>query len=139
MSTVANASQGLNKDLGYKVHSIGGFRFERDEYFEVLIRNSWHFSGLESWSASSANPTRRRYGENGDYYDDNNRNYDYHHGERGRSGNFNNNNNNYGPRSSYDNRNSPRSSPNRPMSPGRTSSPPPATYYQGRTDRPLNY
>jgi len=37
MSTVANASQGLNKDLGYKVHSIGGFRFERDEYFAHIF------------------------------------------------------------------------------------------------------
>ena len=114
---------------------------DRDEYFEVLIRNSWHFSGLESWSASSANPTRRhRYGEGHEYYDENNRNQDYHN-ERGRSGNYSGNNGSYGPRGSYDNRSSmsPRSSPNRPMSPGRTSSPPPATYYQGRTDRPLNH
>ncbi len=37
MSTVANASQGLNKDLGYKAHSIGGFRFERDEYFAHIF------------------------------------------------------------------------------------------------------
>jgi len=33
MSTVATASPAVSRDLGYKTHSIGGFRFERDEYF----------------------------------------------------------------------------------------------------------
>jgi Hydroquinone 1,2-dioxygenase large subunit N-terminal len=30
---MSTATQTLTKDLGYKAHSIGGFRFERDEYF----------------------------------------------------------------------------------------------------------
>jgi hypothetical protein len=33
MSTVATASPAVSRDLGYKTHSVGGFRFERDEYF----------------------------------------------------------------------------------------------------------
>ena len=38
MSTVANTQPSLtDKGLGYKTHSIGGFRFERDEYFAHIF------------------------------------------------------------------------------------------------------
>jgi len=32
-ATTVTASPAVNRDLGYKTFSIGGFRFERDEYF----------------------------------------------------------------------------------------------------------
>lgn len=116
---------------------------DRDEYFEILIRNSWHFSGLESWNSSAANPRRSRHGgsvQGPDYYEDSRADHGHQDRERhgGRSDGSYGTAPVYGPRASYD-RVSPRSSPNRPMSPGRASSPPPASYYQGRTDRPLNF
>ena len=37
MSTVANPQGLTEKGLGYKTHSIGGFRFERDEYFAHIF------------------------------------------------------------------------------------------------------
>src|SRR6185503_18882360 len=33
MSTAATQAPAVGRDLGYKTYSIGGFRFERDEYF----------------------------------------------------------------------------------------------------------
>ena len=37
MSTVANENKLTDKGLGYKAHSIGGFKFERDEYFAHIF------------------------------------------------------------------------------------------------------
>ena len=37
MSTVASPQGLTDKGLGYKTHSIGGFRFERDEYFAHIF------------------------------------------------------------------------------------------------------
>jgi hypothetical protein len=37
MSTVANTQTLTDKGLGYKAHTIGGFRFERDEYFAHIF------------------------------------------------------------------------------------------------------
>jgi hypothetical protein len=37
MSTVAKSQTLTDKGLGYKAHSIGGFRFERDEYFAHIF------------------------------------------------------------------------------------------------------
>ena len=119
---------------------------DRDDYFEIVIRNAWHFSGMESWSSNSANPRFRQINSRNDgtdFIDDNGPRTleNLIHDRKGP-----NNNGVYGPRSSFERtgspRNSPRSSPGRSMSPsglGRTSSPPPASYFQGRTDRPLNF
>src|SRR6476646_6911140 len=37
MSTVATESNLTDKGLGYKAHAIGGFKFERDEYFAHIF------------------------------------------------------------------------------------------------------
>ena len=37
MSTVANETNLTDKGLGYKPHAIGGFKFERDEYFAHIF------------------------------------------------------------------------------------------------------
>src|SRR6187401_1917478 len=34
---MSTATQSSTKDLGYKTHAIGGFRFERDEYFAHIF------------------------------------------------------------------------------------------------------
>jgi len=115
---------------------------DRDDYFEILLRNSWHFSGLESWNSSSANPRTRQIAtrvDGTDYIEDGPRSLEHLVNDRKGPNYSTSSSGVYGPRSSYD-RTSPRSSPGRSGSPsGRSSSPPPVTYFQGRTDRPLNF
>jgi len=118
---------------------------DRDEYFEIMIRNAWHFSGLETWSTSSSNP-RRTIGfrpDGTEYIDENGpRSVEMLAQERsaryGPASTYRGDMD--GPRSQY--RDGPRGqSRERSLSPsrGRSSSPPPAAFMAGRTDRPLNF
>jgi hypothetical protein len=50
MSTVANQPGLTDKGLGYKTHSIGGFRFERDEYFaHVFYPGGRHIMPIDAF------------------------------------------------------------------------------------------
>jgi hypothetical protein len=122
---------------------------DRDEYFEIMIRNAWHFSGLESWSTSSSNP-RRYIGVRPDgteYIEEGPRTLESityersaRYGPSGGASGFQDGYRADGPRADYRSSGAgPRSSPGRSGSPLRSSSPPPASYVQGRTDRPLNF
>jgi len=119
---------------------------ERDDYFEMLMCNCWHFTGFESWTFKHSNNnnfnfsnsnSRRHSGEFVDGNGNEPRTLETIVNERNGRGVVNDSV--YGPRSSFDKANNGYRGGNRSGSPGRSSSP--STYYQqgGRTDRPLNF
>ena len=50
MGTEANTQTLTDKSLGYKAHSIGGFRFERDEYFaHIFYPGGRHIMAIDAF------------------------------------------------------------------------------------------